>query len=85
MEATGHYWLSLYCFLDQKDYKIHVINPIQTDSRRKGTEIRKRKTHSIGAVARKLVNVIHAILKNNFLDTKHWDVAIYFISHCVWE
>lgn len=31
MEATGHYWLSLYSFLYEKDFKIYVINPIQTD------------------------------------------------------
>ena len=43
MEATGHYWLALFSFLDKADYFIHVINPIQTDGWRKGTEIRKKK------------------------------------------
>jgi len=47
MEATGHYWLSLYSFLVSKGYVIHVINPIQTDGWRKGVEIRKRKTDKI--------------------------------------
>ena len=47
MEATGHYWLALFSFLDEADYFIHVINPIQTDGWRKGTEIRKRKTDII--------------------------------------
>ncbi len=28
MEATGHYWLSLYSFLIQQGFLIHVINPI---------------------------------------------------------
>ncbi|EOT43859.1 IS110 family transposase [Enterococcus columbae] len=50
MEATGHYWLALYAFLDQKDYIVHVINPIQTDGWRKGTEIRKRKNDTIDSV-----------------------------------
>lgn len=50
MEATGHYWLSLYSFLVDKGYLIHVINPIQTDGWRKGTEIRKRKTDAIDSV-----------------------------------
>ncbi|MCC5893851.1 MAG: IS110 family transposase [Alkalibacterium sp.] len=50
MEATGHYWLSLFSFLDEHDFLIHVINPIQTDGWRKGTEIRKRKNDSIDSV-----------------------------------
>lgn len=47
MEATGHYWLSLYSFLVNKGHAVHVINPIQTDGWRKGIEIRKRKTDKI--------------------------------------
>jgi transposase len=47
MEATGHYWLSLYSFLLDKGFSVHVINPIQTDGWRKGIEIRKRKTDQI--------------------------------------
>lgn len=48
MEATGHYWLSVYSFLyDYNFNSIHVINPIQTDGWRKGTEIRKRKNDII--------------------------------------
>ena len=50
MEATGHYWLAHLSFLDNADYFIHVINPIQTDGWRKGTEIRKRKTDIIDSV-----------------------------------
>ncbi|GAB2533404.1 IS110 family RNA-guided transposase [Gracilibacillus alcaliphilus] len=50
MEATGHYWLALFSFLDDADYFVHVINPIQTDGWRKGTEIRKRKTDIIDSV-----------------------------------
>ena len=50
MEATGHYWLSLYSFLAEQGFVIHVINPIQTDGWRKGTEIRKRKTDIIDSV-----------------------------------
>lgn len=51
MEATGHYWLSVYSFLyDYNFHSIHVINPIQTDGWRKGTEIRKRKNDTIDSV-----------------------------------
>ena len=28
MEATGHYWLSVYSFLYEKGFIQHVINPI---------------------------------------------------------
>lgn len=50
MEATGHYWLSIYSFLCEKGFVVHVVNPIQTDGWRKGIEIRKRKTDSIDSV-----------------------------------
>lgn len=50
MEATGHYWLSIYSFLIEHHFVVHVINPIQTDGWRKGTEIRKRKTDIIDSV-----------------------------------
>lgn len=51
MEATGHYWLSVYSFLyDYNFHSIYVINPIQTDGWRKGTEIRKRKNDIIDSV-----------------------------------
>lgn len=32
MEATGHYWLSVYCFLFDQGYQVNVINPIQSDA-----------------------------------------------------
>lgn len=35
LEATGHYWLALYSFLNQKGYKVSVINPYQSDAWRK--------------------------------------------------
>lgn len=50
MEATGHYWLSLYSFLVENNFVVHLINPIQTDGWRRGTEIRKRKTDIIDSV-----------------------------------
>jgi transposase len=50
LEATGHYWLSVYSFLIEKGFAVHVINPILTDGWRKGTEIRKRKTDTIDSV-----------------------------------
>lgn len=50
MEATGHYWLSLYSFLTDNGFTVHVVNPIQTDGWRRGIEIRKRKTDTIDSV-----------------------------------
>ena len=49
MEATGHYWLTLYTHLRNDGYTVHVINPIQSDALR-GMYIRKTKTDSIDSV-----------------------------------
>lgn len=43
LEATGHYWLSLYCYLVSKELSTQVINPIQSDSLR-NLYIRRSKT-----------------------------------------
>ena len=64
MEATGHYWLSLYSFLVKHGYVIHVVNPIQTDGWRKGVEIRKRKTDTIDSVL-----IADLIRYGDFLET----------------
>lgn len=42
MEATGHYWLTLYAHLRNDGFTVHVINPIQSDALR-GMYIRKRR------------------------------------------
>ena len=46
MEATGHYWLSLYSALIDSDFKVVVINPIQSDAFRK-MYIRQTKNDSV--------------------------------------
>jgi transposase len=43
LEATGHYWLPLYCNLVSKNLTVLVLNPIQSDSLR-NMYIRKTKT-----------------------------------------
>lgn len=48
MEATGHYWLSLYSRLMQEGFEINVINPIQSDSFR-NMYIRQSKNDAIDA------------------------------------
>lgn len=45
MESTGHYWLPLYTRLTKEGYRVHVINPIQSDALR-GMYIRQTKTDS---------------------------------------
>lgn len=45
LEATGHYWLPLYCFLKKKGFTVNVINPIQSDSLR-NLYIRQTKNDS---------------------------------------
>jgi transposase len=48
MEATGHYWLSVYTYLHDLGYPLVVINPLQTDAFHKFS-IRKAKTDPIDA------------------------------------
>ena len=45
MEATGHYWLSVYSFLSNSGFNLKVINPIQSDAFRK-MYIRQTKNDS---------------------------------------
>lgn len=35
LEATGHYWLSLYSYLSENGFQVVVINPYQSDAWRK--------------------------------------------------
>lgn len=72
MEATGHYWLALFSFLDERGYFVHVINPIQTDGWRKGTEIRKRKNDIIDSVL-----IADLIRYGSFNDTSLADETIF--------
>lgn len=64
LEATGHYWLALYSYLAEQNFVIYVMNPIQTDGWRKGTEIRKRKTDIIDSVL-----IADFIRYGDFLET----------------
>jgi transposase len=45
LEATGHYWLSVYSYLSELGYNLKVINPIQSDSFR-NMYIRQTKNDS---------------------------------------
>lgn len=45
MEATGHYWLSVYSYLMEQGYEVKVINPLQSEAFRK-MYIRQTKNDS---------------------------------------
>lgn len=49
LEATGHYWLSVFSFLITLEFNVIPINPIQSDTLR-NFYIRKTKTDTIDAV-----------------------------------
>ena len=72
MEATGHYWLSVYSFLFEKKFLLHVINPIQTDGWRRGTEIRKRKNDIIDSVL-----IADLIRYGQFIETRLADEDLF--------
>ncbi len=48
MEATGHYWFSIYAHLRQDNQTVRVINPLQSDALR-GLFIHETKTDNIDA------------------------------------
>lgn len=49
MEATGHYWLAIYSYLDKLGFAVTAFNPIQSDVLR-DFYIRKTKTDATDAV-----------------------------------
>ena len=49
MEATGHYWMTLFTHLRNDGFTVHVINPIQSDALR-GMYIRKTKNDAIDSM-----------------------------------
>jgi len=71
LEATGHYWLSVYSFLKAKGFKLHVINPIQTDGWRKGMEIRNRKTDAIASLL-----IAELVRYGDFIEARLPDEAV---------
>jgi len=49
MEATGHYWLSVYSFFTDLGFDVKVVNPIQSESFRR-INIRKVKNDSVDSI-----------------------------------
>lgn len=50
MEATGHYWLPLFCHLQNEGFSVVVINPIRTDAMRRFKGSSRVKTDAIDCV-----------------------------------
>lgn len=50
MEATGHYWLPLFCRLQDEGYPVVVINPVRTDAMRRFKGSSRVKTDMIDCV-----------------------------------
>lgn len=71
LEATGHYWLTVYSFMRSNGFRQYVINPIQTDGWRKGVEIRKRKTDSIDSLL-----IAELVRYGDFIEARLPDEAV---------
>lgn len=50
MEATGHYWLPLFCHLQSEGYPVVVINPMRTDAMRRFKGSSRVKTDLVDCV-----------------------------------
>lgn len=75
MEATGHYWLALYSFLQKQGFTLHLINPIQSDSLR-NFHIRQQKTDAIDCFL-----VAEVIRFGNFTETRLADEDILILRN----
>lgn len=60
MEATGHYWLAVHEHLTEQNYDVILIDYYQSLKARG-----KHHSTAIGAVARKMCNIIFTILREN--------------------
>lgn len=64
LEATGHYWLSVFSFLTALEFNVIPFNPIQSDTLR-NFYIRKTKTDTIDAV------LIAQVIRMDLPDPAH--------------
>jgi transposase len=76
LEATGHYWLAVYSFLRNNGFMLYVINPIQTDGRRKGVEIRRRKTDAIDSLL-----IAELVRYGDFMEARLPEEAVLSLKH----
>ena len=64
MESTGHYWLSIFSFLSEKNFTISIVNPIQIKSFRKSFTIRKVKNDFVDSIL--IANYLRIFGYNSF-------------------
>ena len=69
MEATGHYWLSVYSYLLKLGYNLKVINPIQSEAFRK-MYIRQTKNDSIDSFIIAQIMRFEQFSESSFSDEK---------------
>ena len=85
MEATGHYWLSIYSYLFELGFDLKVINPIQSDAFRKFISVKQRTTPKIRLLSLKLcVSVsfrhLHYLMKISWLFASFQDTDFVWLT-----
>ena len=75
MEATGHYWINLFSFLLQKNFSVHLINPIQTDGWRNSTE-----NLDFTTITTATVHTVHIGRTLNILQQRFFHTGNIFIN-----
>src|SRR5699024_7990333 len=87
IEATGHYWLSVFSFVHKLGFKIMVFNPLQSDALR-NFYIRKTKTdvvdaHLIAQVIRIDSPDETPFIEEDLLELRHLERLRYsFVDQC---
>src|SRR5699024_9946295 len=87
LEATGHYWLSVFSFLHKLEFKTTVFNPLQSDALRH-FYIRKTKTDVRDAYLIAQVIRIDSpdetpFLDEDLLELRHLArVRFFFVDQC---
>jgi transposase len=67
MEATGHYWLSVYEYLTEQKYDVRVINPIQSDAFRK-MYIRPDQERQQEQLHHRSGDAVRAVFRDNSIE-----------------
>ena len=71
MEATGHYWLALFCWLQNQGYDVTVINPIHTSAMRKFKGSSRVKTDFVDCII-----IAETLRCGNFEPSKMGDESL---------
>jgi len=77
IEATGHYWFTLFDFLTNKNFPIKVVNPIQCDAYRQ-SKIRKTKTDKRDSFI--IADLLRLGLIQETISTQKWILELRDLS-----